>query len=112
MDWTNVRATPKYNPFTFQLCRHLCGLAKCEFAKKAGLTTKRYSDIETGNVLPTESEFNAILQSQSHATAGFFEKYPTFELDISKGWGENIPINYYKYKVFRDLNPSPLSICK
>lgn len=94
----------------FTLARHLEGLTKGELAKRAGVTTKHLSDIEAGNVLATDEEVTAITKAQSHVIETFFMQWHETELDISKGWGENIPINYYKFKIFRDVNPPPLTI--
>lgn len=112
MDWSLVKRTPKYNPFMFEVARHIDGLAKWEFAKRAGLTTKKYSDIEGGNIEPTEEEFNKIVTSQTHFIKSFFEQWWETELDISGPFAKNVPIDYYKYKIFRDLNPPPLKAIK
>lgn len=103
IDWENINL-PKYNPRQFRLCRHLDGLARWEFAKKAGLPTKRYTDIENGNVPPTEEEVDKILAAQTHVTRGFFEEWPETEPDFSKVVAVPMAIDYYQYKVFRDIN--------
>lgn len=112
MDWSLVKKVPDYNPKMFKLVRQLDGLTKSQFAKRAGLTTKRYFDIEAGNVNPTNPEFQAILKSQDHVIETFFEQWPKTEIDFTGCIGVNIPINYYKYKIFRDINPPPLIIVK
>lgn len=104
VDWSKVNL-PKYNPHQFELARHLDGLAKWEFAKKAGMTTKRYTDIEKGNVLPTEEEVDNITGAQTHVLRGFFEQWHETTIDISGPLAKTIAIDYYKYKVFRYINP-------
>lgn len=112
MDWSKVKATPKYNPHMFELCRCLDGVPRYKFAKLAGMTTKRYSAIESGDVVPTEIEFQGILGAQTHVIASFFEQWPEYELDMSGPLAKNVPIDYYKYKVFRDMNPPRMAVIK
>ena len=103
VDWSQVNI-PKYNPYMFQLCRNLDGLAKWEFAKRAKLTTKRYSDIEDGNVLPTEEEVESIVKAQTHVIKKFFEEWPDNTPDFTKVVATPKAIDYYQYKIFRDIN--------
>jgi DNA-binding XRE family transcriptional regulator len=103
IDWHNINL-PLYNPRQFKLCRNLDGLTKWEFAKRAGLSTKKYSDIEAGNINPTTIEFEAIVKSQDHCLPGFFQQWPESEPDFSLPVAMPIAIDYYKYKVFRDIN--------
>lgn len=103
VDWSKVNF-PKWNPRQFKLCRNLDGLAKWEFAKRAGLATKRYSDIEAGNILPTDEEFKKIFESQTHVIEGFFQQWPETEPDFSFHPARMKSIDYYQYKVFRDIN--------
>jgi transcriptional regulator with XRE-family HTH domain len=112
MDWSKVKAFPKYNPHLFELCRCLDGAPRYKFAKAAGLTTKRYSAIENGDVVPTDEEFQGILGAQTHVIASFFEQWPEYELDMSGPLARNVPIDYYKYKVFRDLNPPRMGVVR
>lgn len=104
VDWSKANL-PKYNPHQFELARHLDGLARWEFAKKAGMTTKRYTDIEKGNLTPTEQEVDAITKAQNHALRGFFEQWPETTIDISGPLCKMAAIDYYQYKIFRDINP-------
>lgn len=104
VDWSKANL-PKYNPRQFELARHLDGLAKCELAKKAGITTKRYADIEKGNALPTEEEVDNITGAQTHVLRGFFEQWHETEMDFSKVVPVPVAIDYYKYKVFSSINP-------
>jgi len=94
----------------FEVARHLDGLSKCEFAKRAGLSTKRYSDIEGGNINPTDEEVQCILKSQTHVIETFFEQWWETKLDMSGPLAKNIPIDYYQYKVFREINPAPFKV--
>lgn len=109
IDWANINL-PKYNPRQFELCRHLDGLAKWEFAKRAAMTTKRYADIENGHVSPTEAEVDQILKAQTHVVRSFFEQWPETEPDFSKVVAVPKAIDYYKYKVFRDINPPRMKV--
>lgn len=109
IDWSSVNL-PRYNPFQFLLCRNLTGLAKWQYAKKAGMTTKRYADIEGGNATPTEEEVDKILSAQTTVIRSFFEQWYETEIDISNGFGICKPIDYYKYKVFRDINSPKMKI--
>lgn len=104
VDWPKVNP-PKYNPRQIELVRHLDGLTKGAFAKKAGMSMKRYSDIEKGNVAPTEVEVDQILGAQTHVIRAFYEQWPKTEIDCSGYFGKPVAIDYYKYKVFRDINP-------
>lgn len=112
MDWTKVKNVPKYNPMMFTLARHLEGLAKYKWAKRAGIAAKRLSDIEAGNVLATDEEVVALTKANSHVIETFFMQWHEFETDFSKGFGVSVPINYYKFKIFRDVNPPPHCITK
>lgn len=109
VDWSTVNL-PRYNPRQFELCRNLDGLSRREFAKKAGMATKRYTDIENGNVAPAENEVDMILKAQSHVRKGFFQQWPETEMDFSKVVPVPIAIDYYKYKVFRDCNPPRMKV--
>ena len=109
MDWSKVNKTPKYNPHMIQMARHLECLSVKEMAAAAGLSGKKYSDIENGKIEPTEEEMIKITAAQTHVILSFYEQYPETDLDISGPLAKNVPINYYKYKVFRDMNPPPLS---
>ncbi len=110
MDWKQVKNYPKYNPFMFEIVRHLEGMAKWEFAKRAGLSTKRYSDIENGDINPTDEEVQSILKSQTHVIGTFFQQWWETKLDISGVLARNIPIDYYRYKIFREINPQPFKV--
>jgi hypothetical protein len=109
IDWSKV-VLPKYNPHQIELCRNLDGLARWEFAKLAGLTTKRYTAIEKGDIAPTDDEMQAILKAQTHVLIGFYEQWPETEIDCSGFFGKPIAIDYYKYKVFRDINPPRMAV--
>jgi len=111
MNWENVRAVPKWNPYKFELCRHLNGMGKGEFARKVGLPLRRYSAIENGEIEPTDDEVRRICDAQTHVLINFFEDWPLTTLDISGPFARTVPINYYRYKVFRDLNPPKMSVC-
>lgn len=104
VDWSKVNL-PKYNPWQIELARHLDGLTKVAFAKTADMSTKKYSDIEKGNVTPTEAEVDQILGAQTHVIRTFYEQWPETEIDFSGPFGKLLAIDYYKYKVFRDVNP-------
>lgn len=104
VDWSKVNL-PKYNPRQFELCRNLDGLARWEFAKRANMPTKRYTAIEKGEIAPTEEEVDKILNAQGHVVKSFYEQWPETEPDFSKVVAIPKAIDYYKYKVFRDLNP-------
>lgn len=95
---------PKYNPWTIKLARNLEGVARYEFAKRSKLTTKRYTDIENGDAVPTEAEIDKIAKASTHVLRSFFEQWQYTEPDFSQAVARPIPIDYYKYKVFRDIN--------
>jgi hypothetical protein len=111
IDWTKV-SLPRYNPHQFELARNLDGLARYEVAKKAGLSTKRYGDIEKGLSMPTEAEVDGILSAQTHVLRGFFEQWPETEIDCSGFFGKPVAIDYYKFKIFRDINPPRMKVLK
>lgn len=104
VDWSKANL-PRYNPHQFELARNLDGLARWEFAKKAKLTTKRYSEIEKGEAAPTEKEVDGITAAQTHVIREFFEQWPETEIDISGVLAKTIAIDYYKYRVFCIINP-------
>jgi len=104
VDWGKANL-PKYNPYQFRLCRELNGDTRAQFAKKAILSTARYVDIEKGNVTPTEEEVDNIFTAQHHVLRPFFEKWPETRPDFSKVVAVPIAIDYYEYKIFRDINP-------
>jgi transcriptional regulator with XRE-family HTH domain len=104
VDWSKTNL-PRYNPHQFELARNLDGLARYQFAKKAKLSTKRYTEIENGDVSPTEREVDNITAAQSHVLRAFFEQWPETEIDCSGFFGKVAAIDYYKYKVFRNINP-------
>lgn len=110
MDWSKVKQVPKYNPMMFTLCRHLDGSAKWEFAKRAGLTTKRLSDIENGISEATDEEVKKITACQTHVIETFFEQWHEYETKFLPYGGIPVQINYYKFKIFRDANPPQLSV--
>lgn len=109
VDWSTVNL-PKYNPYQFELCRNLDGLSRVKFAKMAGISAKCYADIENGNANPTEEEVDKILAAQTHVLKGFFEKWPETETDFARAVPIPIAIDYYKYKVFRDINPPRMKL--
>lgn len=83
-----------------------------EYARRSGLSLKRYLDIERGNIEPTEDEFDAIHKAQTHVLKTFYEQIFDTRLDISGPLARNIPIDYYQYKIFRDKNPVPFTVHK
>jgi len=110
IDWSAVNL-PRYNPYQFELARHLDGRTKAQTAKAAGMSTKRYSDIEKGNSAPTPEEVTQITMAQSHVIETFFEQWHETEIDWSSGCcGRPVAIDYYKYKVFRDINKPRLKV--
>ena len=110
MEWSKVEKLPKYNPWCFGLMRHLEGLSRSEFARKAKMSTAALKAIEFGEIEPTEEQVDALVSAQSHLLKSFLGDWPETELDISGPLAKNVPINYYKYKVFRDLNKPPLRV--
>ena len=95
----------------FEVARNVRGWTKADLSKKCNLTTKRISQIENGNVEPTQDEVDAIAgQYACDFPLSFFQQWWETRLDFSGCVARNVPINYYKYKVFRDLNPPPLAI--
>jgi transcriptional regulator with XRE-family HTH domain len=111
IDWSKVNL-PRYNPCQFELARNLDGLTKAQFAKTAGLSTRRYTDIEKGDVVPTEVEVDAITGAQTHVLRGFFEQWHETETDFSKVIPVPVAIDYYKFKIFRDINPPRMKVLK
>lgn len=89
----------------FTLVRHLDGLTKHEFAKRAGLSTKRISDIEAGDAEATYDEVVKITNSQIHVIETFFMQWHEKEIEWKKYGGIPKQIDYYKFKIFRDANP-------
>jgi hypothetical protein len=104
VDWSKVNL-PRYNPHQFELARNLDGLARYQFAKKAKLPTKRYTEIEKGEAAPTEKEVDSITSAQTHVIREFFEQWPETEIDCAGFFGKTVAIDYYKYKVFSVINP-------
>jgi len=109
VDWSKVNL-PKYNPNQFELARHLDGLTRSQYAKVAGLSVKRYTAIEKGDIVPTEEDVCLILAAQGHVLKGFYEQWPETEIDCSGFFGKPVAIDYYKYKVFRDINPPRMKL--
>lgn len=113
MNWKNVRAVPRWNPYKFEVCRHLNGMGKGEFAGKVGkvgMSARRYSAIENGEIVPTDEEVRGICEAQTHVLIGFFEQWPLTTLDFSGPFVRTVPIDYYRYKVFRELNPPQMVV--
>ncbi len=105
MDWAKVKNVPTYNPVRIKLMRELEGLAKYEIARKAKIATKRYSDIESGNILPTDEEIDRLIASQTHVIKGFLTIFDLCETVFKEYGGVPRKINYYQFKIFRDINP-------
>lgn len=93
---------PEYNPFCFELARHARGYSKKELAEKSGISIKILSQIENGDILPSEqnvSDLSLVLKYPD----SFFRQI--FESKIScEAYYGSVPINYMEYKVVRDLN--------
>jgi DNA-binding XRE family transcriptional regulator len=111
VDWSKVNL-PKYNPHQFELARNLDGLTRSQYAKVAGLSIKRYTSIEKGDIAPTEEDVCLILTAQGHVLKGFYEQWPETEIDCSGYFGKPVAIDYYKYKVFRDMNKPRMKVLK
>lgn len=109
MDWSYVKNTPKYNPFMFEVARHVRGFIKSDVRYCTGISVKNISDIENGVRLPTETEVKLLCKGLNFPIS-FFEQWWKTKLDISGPLAKNIPIDYYKYKVFRDINPPKMQI--
>lgn len=108
MDWSKVKKVPEYNPYTFLLARHVRGWTKSDLSKKCKLPVATISKIENGEREPTLEEVIAIASEHAaHFPITFFRKWYETEIKFDGCLAKNIPINYYKYKVFRDLNPPP-----
>lgn len=110
MDWSKVKKTPRYNPFMFEVARHVRGWTKTDLSKRCKLAVKTISQIENGEIEPTQVQVDVL--ASEHGTnfpLSFFEQYLETKLDMSGPIARNIPINYYKYKVFRDINPPQMS---
>lgn len=96
---------PAYNPFQFELARHVRGLHRCELAKNCGMKTVDIKAIENGDRLPTADELKILMDDNAlYFPEAFFTQWHEYILDMSGYLAKNVPIDYYKYKVFRDLN--------
>jgi len=95
---------PKYNPRKFKIGRELEGLSVTEFAKAAHLSYKTYSASEKGDISPTEIQVDKIAKAQTHVLRGFFEQWERTESDFTQVVARPKAIDYYQYKVFRDIN--------
>jgi len=111
MDWSQVKNYPKYNPFMFEVARHVRGFTKGDVKYSTGIATKSISDIENGNRLPTDKEVE-LLSKGLNFPLTFFGQWWETQLDMSGPIAKNVPIDYYKYKVFREINPTPFTIYK
>jgi transcriptional regulator with XRE-family HTH domain len=111
MDWSMVEATPKYNPFMFELARNVRGWTMHACAKKCGLPTSALYQIERGDRVPTDEEF-AALQETLEFPPNFFHQWYETKIELHGCMGKNVPIDYYQYKVFRDVNPPRMAIVK
>ena len=109
MDWKKVDKVPNYNPFQFQLAREVRGSARYEIAQESKISTKRISDIEKGNIEATEEEVKKLSEVLDFPI-GFFEQFHETTLDCSGFFGRSVQIDYYKYKIFRDINPPQMAI--
>ena len=109
VDWSKVDL-PKYNPYQFELSRNLDGKTRSQLARKAKIPYKRYCDIEAGVVAPTDAEVVQIMKAQTHVIHSFFEQWPETTLDFSGVIAIPVAIDYYKYKVFRDINPPRMKV--
>lgn len=101
-DWGKIRM-PKYNPFQFEIARHTRRLTKSELARKCKLPTVVISNIENGEKLPSEEEMKIIIEVLNYPIS-FFEQFNETKVEFNGCIGRNIAIDYYQYKVFRDIN--------
>ncbi len=111
MNWANVVKVPVYNPYTFELARHSRGFTQRQVSMKSGVDLEVVKKIEAGELAPSDDDVKKLAGLLDFPTT-FFNQWPETTLDINGCIGKNIPIEYYKYKIFRDVNPPLLSIVK
>lgn len=103
VDWSNV-VLPVYNPHQILLARQLSGFSGVEIAKRAHMRYERYRDMERGEKVPTAEEMIRIRNAQDTVTLSFYRQWPETELETTTVGMIPKEIDYYKYKVFRDIN--------
>lgn len=95
----------------FEVARHIRGWTKIDLSRRCKLSVKIISEIENGDREPTLEEVEAIAAKHAcHFPLTFFKQWWETKLDLSGHFAKNVPIDYYKYKVFRNANPPRLSI--
>ena len=109
MDWSQVKRTPKYNPFMFEVARYSRGLVKTDVKYSTGISTKSITEIESGNRLATDKEMELLCKALNYPIS-FFQQWHETRLDMSGHLAKNVPIDYYKYKIFREINPTPFRV--
>jgi transcriptional regulator with XRE-family HTH domain len=112
MDWTKVEKTPEWNPAAFELARHVRGWTMRQLSKASGIPVKRISQIEKGIDSPSLAEVIKLSESEVlNFPLGFFSHWHETEIKINAvGLAVSVPIDYFKYPVFRKLNPPRLYI--
>ena len=103
-EWVGIEKLPAFNPFMFEIARHTRGQVISYVSAANNISVKRIKAIENGDVEPIKSEVERLSYWYDFPIP-FFEQWWDTQLDISGPWGKNVPIDYMKYKVFRDLNP-------
>lgn len=98
---------PKYNPFAFELARHVRGWTKTYLAAFTRLSVKAVSEIERGDRLPSKIEFERISYALDFPEGFFMEFHETrLQLDPRGCLAKLVPIDYMGYRVVRLLNNS------
>lgn len=103
--WVGINKLPEYNPFMFEVARHVRCLTVSDAAQQTKISAKKIRDIENGNCLPTIAEFEK-LSACYDFPKGFFEQWWDTKLDMSGPIAKNVPVDYLRYKVFKELNPA------
>lgn len=104
-EWVGINKLPVYNPFMFEIARHVMGLSKTDVTNKTGILVKNITSIEMGERNPTDKELNSLVLFYGFPIF-FFEQWYDTRLDISGVLAKNVPIDYLKYKIFKELNPN------
>lgn len=104
-NWVGIDKLPAFNPFMFEIARHSRGQTISYVSAANKITAKKISSIENGNHIPNQKDVERLAYWYDYPIT-FFQQWWDTSLDISGHCGKNIPIDYMKYKVFRDLNPN------
>lgn len=104
-NWKGIDKLPEYNPFMFEVARHVRGKDISYVSEAIRIPVSQIKKIENGHIAPTKTQVE-ILSNWYNFPISFFQQWWDTKIDFTGPVGRNIPIDYMKYKVFRDLNPN------